>query len=277
MDTWLSTAQQKLAQLRSDLAAGRPAFLLFPQKTDEDWLKAIGLFDWVTANYNNVSGKPWTQAAYTAAATCHRCWVRPPALEIRGILPRAGGGQGLLRSRTQLFGKVQGLGSQWACVGFCWRWVWFCTTAAAMRGSSESPRWTGVGPSSCLYVISGFYMALILSRKYVGAGSVRNFYLSRLFRLWPTYLTAVVFTLGCYAYCSLFMKGGAYNWFGAYWSQICRFPILLKIWFLFSHVFMVGYDLFVCVDLTRSRERLCGFQSATRLPDSTRTSCQSIR
>jgi len=43
------------------------------------------------------------------------------------------------------------------------------------------------------YVISGFYMALVLNRKYHGMGSNRIFYSNRFLRLWPPHL--VVFAL----------------------------------------------------------------------------------
>jgi len=44
------------------------------------------------------------------------------------------------------------------------------------------------------FIISGFYMSLVLSGKYEGAGRVRTFYTNRLLRLFPGYLIAVVVT-----------------------------------------------------------------------------------
>lgn len=45
------------------------------------------------------------------------------------------------------------------------------------------------------FIISGFYMALILDGKY-GPGSLRTFYGNRVLRLWPTYLAVALVSLG---------------------------------------------------------------------------------
>lgn len=48
----------------------------------------------------------------------------------------------------------------------------------------------------CFYVISGFYMALVLDRTYAtGSHHVRRFYISRYFRLAPTYWVVMLATL----------------------------------------------------------------------------------
>lgn len=55
---------------------------------------------------------------------------------------------------------------------------------------------TGGLPSVQLFfVISGFYMSLILRDKYRGPGSYRRFLLSRFLRLWPTYLVVLAMTI----------------------------------------------------------------------------------
>ncbi len=45
------------------------------------------------------------------------------------------------------------------------------------------------------YVISGFYMALVLHRRYTGPGCYRRFVTNRLLRLYPSYAVVAVFTL----------------------------------------------------------------------------------
>lgn len=54
------------------------------------------------------------------------------------------------------------------------------------------------------FIISGFYMSLVLSGKYEGPGRVRTFYTNRLLRLFPGYLIAVAVTaaveIAAYAY-----------------------------------------------------------------------------
>src|ERR1700709_503357 len=50
-----------------------------------------------------------------------------------------------------------------------------------------------IAVQSC-YVISGFYMALVLNEKY-GTGSYWLFVSNRLLRLWPTYFVVLILSL----------------------------------------------------------------------------------
>ena len=52
------------------------------------------------------------------------------------------------------------------------------------------------------FIISGFYMSLILTEKYAGPGQCRLFYTNRLLRLFPIYWTVLLLSLGV----SLFFK-----------------------------------------------------------------------
>ncbi|MCD6017246.1 MAG: acyltransferase family protein [Bacteroidetes bacterium] len=45
------------------------------------------------------------------------------------------------------------------------------------------------------YIISGFYMALILNEKYIGPGHYRKFILSRFFRIFPVYWIVLILAL----------------------------------------------------------------------------------
>lgn len=57
----------------------------------------------------------------------------------------------------------------------------------------------------CFYMISGFYMALVLSEKYVGAGAYSVFMKSRLLRLYPVYFVVVIATFVCqYSFPTIF-------------------------------------------------------------------------
>lgn len=51
----------------------------------------------------------------------------------------------------------------------------------------------------CFFVISGFYMELVLTEKYtrdrLGSGFIKRFYLARFWRLYPTYLLVLVMTM----------------------------------------------------------------------------------
>ncbi len=46
------------------------------------------------------------------------------------------------------------------------------------------------------FIISGFYMALILNEKYIGPGSIRLFLTNRFLRLYPTYWMVVALSVG---------------------------------------------------------------------------------
>jgi peptidoglycan/LPS O-acetylase OafA/YrhL len=67
---------------------------------------------------------------------------------------------------------------------------------------NRAPKMTGGTASvEMFYMISGFYMAMVLNRKYRGPGSTWVFYMNRLLRLYPTYLAVLLLTLisrGCF-------------------------------------------------------------------------------
>jgi peptidoglycan/LPS O-acetylase OafA/YrhL len=68
---------------------------------------------------------------------------------------------------------------------------------------SSLQRFMVPGPEAvqAFYIVSGFYMALVLNEKYNFAGATRIFYQQRYLRLAPMYLIAVLMTIGaCAAY-----------------------------------------------------------------------------
>jgi peptidoglycan/LPS O-acetylase OafA/YrhL len=78
------------------------------------------------------------------------------------------------------------------------------------------------------YVISGFYMALVLNEKY-GPGSYWLFVSNRLLRLWPSYFVVLILSLAF-----------ANNWqpvFALSWSDIA--------FFIGSQILIVGQDLYL--------------------------------
>ncbi|MFN0125674.1 MAG: acyltransferase family protein [Verrucomicrobiales bacterium] len=58
----------------------------------------------------------------------------------------------------------------------------------------------------CFFIVSGFYMSLILNEKYVGPGSVPTFFSQRLLRLMPVYWGVLLLTLAA--------SGLAWGWWG---------------------------------------------------------------
>jgi peptidoglycan/LPS O-acetylase OafA/YrhL len=83
------------------------------------------------------------------------------------------------------------------------------------------------------YVISGFYMTMILNRKYVGPGSAARFYLARVLRLWPTYLLALAFML--------YVKHATGMW-DNFWRPFGAIAPLPRLGILLSNFFILGQD-----------------------------------
>ena len=59
-------------------------------------------------------------------------------------------------------------------------------------GQKVPQSWAAV---QCFFIISGFYMTLILNEKYTGPGSVKLFLTNRFLRLFPSYWAVLVFSL----------------------------------------------------------------------------------
>lgn len=70
-------------------------------------------------------------------------------------------------------------------------------------GREIEQAWVAV---QCFFIISGFYISLILNEKYTGPGSVRIFFGQRLLRLLPAYWAALLVTLA--------VSGLAWGWWG---------------------------------------------------------------
>lgn len=93
------------------------------------------------------------------------------------------------------------------------------------------------------FVISGFYMALILNEKYVGAGSLRLFYQNRLLRLLPLYYAMLLMALAL-ALAGWMLRGVGFvgpsvaNWL-AYGRQFDLFPMT---WLALSNLLVVGQE-----------------------------------
>jgi peptidoglycan/LPS O-acetylase OafA/YrhL len=98
------------------------------------------------------------------------------------------------------------------------------------------------------YVISGFYMALILNEKYVGAGSYRAFAQSRLLRLVPMYLAVLFGTLA--GGLALLAVGVQIPPIARWLEHGAGMPLLDQLGFALAHLLIVGQDAlsFAAVD-----------------------------
>ena len=94
------------------------------------------------------------------------------------------------------------------------------------------------------FMVSGFYMALVLHEKYVGPGSYSIFITQRILRLAPTYVAALLITVGILALIMRMAQPGhmasksLFFWHD-HLPQVGFFPLL---WVGFSNVFVVGLN-----------------------------------
>jgi peptidoglycan/LPS O-acetylase OafA/YrhL len=70
--------------------------------------------------------------------------------------------------------------------------VMFVHAPSASRPPLASHFISGIPAVQCFYIISGFYMALVLSDRYT---SIKNFYFNRFLRLYPTYWCVLAMTV----------------------------------------------------------------------------------
>lgn len=84
------------------------------------------------------------------------------------------------------------------------------------------------------FVLSGFYMALILNSKY--KHSTASFYLNRFLRLWPVYCFSIFLVL-----LQLYFSHGLRNWI----NNFLQLNLFAQIFVFMSNAFMFGSDLLV--------------------------------
>lgn len=90
------------------------------------------------------------------------------------------------------------------------------------------------------FMISGFYMALVMTEKYTGPNRIRGFYSSRILRLYPSYLIAVVLMIGVQAYLHQRTRGEyVSNW----QADRAALPWSVKLPLLVPNIALVGSDI----------------------------------
>lgn len=93
------------------------------------------------------------------------------------------------------------------------------------------------------YVVSGFYMALVLNEKYRTAGSNWLFYSNRFLRLWPAIVVVNLLTV------LSFFAIGEVRLFGlevaldAFWSMLAELDPLTLAYLAFANLFVFGQDI----------------------------------
>src|SRR6267378_355780 len=97
------------------------------------------------------------------------------------------------------------------------------------------------GPTAVqsFYLMSGFYMALVLNGKYNFPGSYRPFIVQRLLRLYPVYVLVVLATLA-WAWAGYHSTGIPYTNAASWFSSDIGLPA--KILLVISHIMLIGQD-----------------------------------
>jgi peptidoglycan/LPS O-acetylase OafA/YrhL len=94
------------------------------------------------------------------------------------------------------------------------------------------------------YIISGFYMSLVLSTKYTGPGAWKVFYANRYLRLWPAYAVALIGTLIAYG---LFVEvagpDGPRSYLAAFMDRLSRLDAPERTFVALSNTFLFGLDV----------------------------------
>ena len=91
------------------------------------------------------------------------------------------------------------------------------------------------------YMISGFYMALILNEKYIGVGSYRKFIFSRFLRIFPIYWIILIL--------AVILSFSGYTWFNhpyylfRYVNHNSCLSGLTIFYFVFENIIVIGQDI----------------------------------
>lgn len=100
------------------------------------------------------------------------------------------------------------------------------------------------------YIISGFYMALILNEKYVGKGSFKLFISNRLLRLVPTYyIVAILSVFAAITVFFIYGNWGRWELLKSYYLYSGNVSLTSYIIILLSQVTLFGQDTMVFLGL----------------------------
>jgi peptidoglycan/LPS O-acetylase OafA/YrhL len=90
----------------------------------------------------------------------------------------------------------------------------------------------------CFYIISGFYMALILNEKYTGKKANWTFYTNRILKIYPIYFVLLIALAAWAGYVHHKGYPGTFDFYSRYWPL----PIGTLLYLLFVNLFLIGLD-----------------------------------
>lgn len=117
-----------------------------------------------------------------------------------------------------------------------------------------------IGPGANLavevfFIISGFYMALILGEKYTGPGCVRKFYINRVLRLYPTYYIILAGYLMVAAY--LRLTRGGWRLLATQIEALFQADWFTQAYMFLANLFILGQDATFFMDFCPDTGALC--------------------
>ena len=114
---------------------------------------------------------------------------------------------------------------------------------SVVLGHSDSVHGYFIVPSNAavtlFFIVSGFYMALVLAEKYTGENRLRQFYSNRVLRLYPTYFVSVALMIGVQAYLHQRTQGE----YASSWQSAAMLPWSVKLPLLVPNIALFGSDL----------------------------------
>lgn len=116
------------------------------------------------------------------------------------------------------------------------------THSSALLGLKFVPGQLAV---QAFYIISGFYMALILNEKYINEkGHYKLFITNRLLRLYPIYWAVLILAVLLFLF-----SGGT----GTYWQYLKSMRLDTSVFLIFSNIFLLFQDaiMFLGLDVTK--------------------------
>ncbi len=93
------------------------------------------------------------------------------------------------------------------------------------------------------YLISGFYMALVLNEKYKSADTNWLFYTNRFLRLWPAVVIVNLLVILSFFMIDEVRLFGLTTSLGTFWAMLAALDQASLAFLVFSNVFVVGQDL----------------------------------
>ena len=115
---------------------------------------------------------------------------------------------------------------------------------SVVLGHSDAVHGYFIVPSNAavtlFFIVSGFYMALVLAEKYTGENRLRQFYSNRVLRLYPTYFVSVALMIGVQTYLHQRTHG---EYASSWQSDASKVPWSVKLPLLVPNIALFGSDL----------------------------------